>query len=241
MRISSPHSILALLTFLVGISITNHQAFAQNTTDLARNSSATFNLTGSAKLLSHYVEKGLSQTNESPALQGSFWFNMGPQFRFGLWGSNVNYKNGSEHLVLKPSADIKVSFTQNTDMVLKYSQNIYYSTSSRNGNTIGAQLNTFGYRINYEMDSNWEGTNSSATYFSVGKPTTLATRWIWDNEVGYTMLSQAELSNFFNLRTGIGTKAGQLFYEASLTTTSNPGQFDGSGNFFIAISALFEF
>lgn len=201
----------------------------------------TFLLNGSAELLSHYVDHGLSQTNNAPALQGSFWFNFGPQFRVGLWGSNVNYKNGSEHLALKPSADLKVNFTSNTDLVLSYSQNLYYSTSNRNGNTLGLHLTTFGYRINYEAESNWEGTNSSATYYSLGKTFEIGRGFKWTNDVGYTMVQVNSMSNFFDLRSFVGYKLGQLFYQLGVTTTSNPGQFDGAGDFFIIGSATYEF
>lgn len=201
----------------------------------------TFLLSGSADLLSHYVEHGLSQTDKAPALQGSFWFNFGPQFRAGLWGSNVDYKNGSEHLVLKPSADLKINFTSNTDLVLSYSQNIYYSTSNRNGNTLGLHLTSFGYRVNYEADSNWEGTNTSATYYSLGKTIEIGRGFKWSNDVGYTMVQVNSMSNFFDLRSFVGYKLGQLFYQLGATTTSNPGQFDGAGDFFVILSATYDF
>ena len=160
--------------------------------------SPTFLLNGSAELLSHYVERGLSQTTSAPALQGSFWFNFGPQFRIGLFGSNVNYKNGDEHLVLKPTGDLKINFTSNTVLVIDYKQNLYYSTSNRNGSTVGAHLTVFGYRVNYEVDSNWEGTSTSATYYSLGKTFEFSRGIKWSNDLGYTMVTVDSLSNFFD-------------------------------------------
>lgn len=229
---------LLLIVLLLGLGpLSLH---AQETRPTANN--PTFLLNGSAELLSHYVEHGLSQTNNAPALQGSFWFNFGPQFRMGLWGSNVNYKNGSEHLVLKPTADLKVNFTSNTNLVIDYKQNVYYSTSSRNGTTLGAHISSFGYRVNYETNSNWEGTNTNATYYSLGKTFEIGRGFKWSNDLGYTTVTIDSLSNFFDVRSFMGYKLGQLFYQGGVTLTSNPGQFsDGVGDFFIIVSATYDF
>lgn len=229
------------LLLMLFLSLGSFVAFAAEESRPA-GTNPTFMLNGSAELLSHYVEHGLSQTHNAPALQGSFWFNFGSQFRLGLWGSNVDYKDGSEHLVLKPTADLKINFSTNTELVLKYSQNMYYSTTHRNGNTLGLHLVSFGYRVNYEKESNWEGTNTSATYYSLGKTFDIRRDFKWSNDLGYTMVTQDTLSNFFDVRSFVGYKLGQLFYQGGVTLTSNPGQFaDGIGDFFIIISATYEF
>lgn len=47
-------------------------------------------LTGNVALTSDYVFRGISQTNEDPAIQGGFDFSAG-KFYAGVWGSNVDF------------------------------------------------------------------------------------------------------------------------------------------------------
>ncbi len=42
-------------------------------------------------LTNDYVFRGVSQTNEDPALQGGFDLSIGPGFYAGVWGSNVDF------------------------------------------------------------------------------------------------------------------------------------------------------
>lgn len=198
-------------------------------------------MTGSAELLSHYVEHGLSQTDKAPALQGSFWFNFGPQARIGLWGSNVDFPGEDTHLVLRPAADVKIIFSPNTDFVISYSQNEYFSDTLRDGHTLGFHLNAFGYRVNYETTNNWEGTRTNAGYFSLGKTFTVFGDWKWDNEGGYSMLTAAGYNNYFDLRTFLGRKLGQIFLQGGVTGTSTTTQFHGAGGYFFILSASTEF
>lgn len=218
-------------------------AMAQESVRSNNNAPPTFHMTGSAELLSHYVEHGLSQTDKAPALQGSFWFNFGPQFRLGLWGSNVKFPASDANIVLKPTADIKVIFSPNTDLILKYSENKYYNSNERDGNTVGLHMLTFGYRITYEIWSNWEGTHTSANYFSLGKVMSLwGGSWKWDNEGGYTMLKADGFSNYFDVRTMLGYQVtSQIFVQGGLTATSSKDQFNGAGDYFLILSARTEF
>ncbi len=201
----------------------------------------TFHMTGSAGLLSQYVEHGLSQTNKAPALQGSFWFNFGPQIRLGVWGSNVNFPNEDAHLVLKPTADVRIIFSANTDFVLSYDENKYFSSSDRNGHTLGFHLKSFGYRVNYELQNNWEGTQSNSTYFSLGKTIPIFGTWLWDNEAGYSMLKASGYSNYFDARSFLGYKFSQVLLQGGLTGTSSTTQFHGAGGYCFILAATTEF
>ncbi|HRO67024.1 MAG TPA: hypothetical protein PL182_05630, partial [Pseudobdellovibrionaceae bacterium] len=80
------------------------------------NNAATYRLDGLVSLMSNFVESGLTQTDNDPALQGSFWFNFGPQFRMGLWGGNVSYDGQDSHFLLKLNAELKVDFSQDSNM-----------------------------------------------------------------------------------------------------------------------------
>ena len=48
-------------------------------------------LTGNAGLFSQYIFRGLTQTNEKPALQGGFDYSHSAGFYAGVWGSNISW------------------------------------------------------------------------------------------------------------------------------------------------------
>lgn len=204
------------------------------------NASPTFQLSGDVNLLSHYVEYGLSHSDKSPALQGSFWFNFGPQFRLGLWGSNTNFPTGDDHFNLRANGDIKVSFTQSSHLILSYSQSQYYNGGQHNGSILGVHLQVESYRILYNNLSNWEATRAPSARFAFGKISSIFGSWAWDNEIGYNTPTSSSINPYFDLRTGLGTSWGVIFIEGALTGTSESSQFNGAGDVFFILSAKTE-
>lgn len=204
------------------------------------NASPTFKLSGDVSLLSHYVENGLSQSNRSPALQGSFWFNFGPQFRLGLWGSNTDYEGGNDHFNLRMNADIKINFASDFNAVIVYSQNQYYNGGDRNGSILGLHLNIKNYRVHYDSLSNWEGRNERSARYAFGGFISIFGDWRWNNEVGYNTPNVTNINPYFDARTGLGTKWGVIFFEGALTATSESSQFNGQGDFSFILSAKTE-
>lgn len=207
----------------------------------AENTAPTFKMTGDVSLLSHYIEYGLSQSDKSPALQGSFWFNFGPQFRLGLWGSNTNYSSGNDHFNLRLNADVKVSFSSYSSAVITYSDSKYFKAGDRNGNIVGLHLNFADFTVTYDRLSNWEGTRSSSSRYSLGKVSHIWNGWDWTNEAGYNTPDVSSIDPYFDLRTALGTKWGPLLLEGSVTGTSTSSQFNGAGDVFLILSAKTEF
>lgn len=222
------------IAFII-ILISSLRAFAAE-----GNTSPTFQLSGDVSLLSHYVEYGLSQSDKSPALQGSFWFNFGPQFRLGLWGSNTNYEHSDDHFNLRMNADIKVSFSSTTHLIITYSKSQYYNGGEHNGDLLGGHFHFGDYRIHYDNNSNWEGTENRSSRFAFGKVSNVFGTWKWDNEVGYNTPDVDTMNPYFDARAGLGTKWGVIFFEGALTGTSESSQFNGAGDFFFILSASTE-
>jgi uncharacterized protein (TIGR02001 family) len=54
------------------------------------------NLSGAVTFTTQYISRGLSQSDEKPALQGTIQMNHDSGFYAGLWGSNVNFNDGDE-------------------------------------------------------------------------------------------------------------------------------------------------
>ena len=207
----------------------------------AENTSPTFKMTGDVSLLSHYVEYGLSQSDKSPALQGSFWFNFGPQFRLGLWGSNTNFQNSDDHFNLRANAEVKVDFSQTTNAVISYSESQYFKAGDHNGNIFGLHLNFRDVHVLFDHMSNWEGTKHASSRYAFGIDFHPWNTWLWENEVGYNTPDVTTMNPYFDFKTGLGTKWGAIFFEGSLTATSAPGDLDGTGDIYFILSAKTDF
>ncbi len=226
---------LILTTFL--FSTTN--ALAQSS---GASTQPTYRLTGAATLASNFVEKGLTQTKGDPGLQTDFWFNFGSQFRMGLWGANVRYESTpTTHFWLKANADVKVDFSQNAKMNILYSENKYYKDNDRSGNTVGLHFDFWGWKIIYDMESNWEGTGQKATYAGAGKDAVVWNEYIWTNHAGYTMPEAEGITSYFDIRTGLGTKAKDFVLMGSLSMTTATGEIKDQGELAFILSATVGF
>lgn len=53
-------------------------------------------ITGNVTLATDYVFRGISQTDENPAIQGGFDYAHASGFYLGAWGSNVDFNDGDE-------------------------------------------------------------------------------------------------------------------------------------------------
>lgn len=223
-----------LLTSLLFIFTLNAYGQTPGTADTKSPNAPSYKLEGNAQLTTNFVSRGLTQTNKDPGLQSTFWFNFGPQFRLGLWGSNVHYEGYDTHAWIRLNGDIKIDFSSNSNLVLKYSNNNYFAGNSRNGNTMGLHLDIYGYKVLYEMESNWEGSSTSSTHFAFQKTYEVFGDWKWDNQIGYSMLKVTNFQNYFDLRSFIGSSSGTFEYQAGVTWTSSPSQFAGRGDLFFA-------
>lgn len=74
---------------------------------LAHSAEQPFSVSANVALASDYVVRGITQTDEGPAIQGGFDFNHDSGFYIGTWGSNVKFLEGAD---VKPEdrADIEV-------------------------------------------------------------------------------------------------------------------------------------
>ncbi|MBX3039153.1 MAG: TorF family putative porin [Bdellovibrionaceae bacterium] len=205
------------------------------------NNAATYRLDGLVSLMSNFVESGLTQTDGDPALQGSFWFNFGPQFRMGLWGGNVSYNGQDSHFLLKLNAELKVDFSPDTNMVIAYSDAKYYKSEARDGNILGLKLNLYGYGIRYEKYSNFFGTKESATSYAFSKTWPVFQTWKWENLVGYLMLDSEGLSNYFFVESYLGTRAGSVDYQIGASYNSASSQFNGAADPALILKATVTF
>lgn len=218
-----------LLVTLAALSLLSPRLWAQQKSDAKSDKSN--KLYGEAAIVTNYVDKGVTQSDKAPALQAGFGYQMGPQARLGLWGSSVKFPSATENLNLRMYADIKMEFTSNTNMVMRYDFNRYFQSDQHNGSLLGLDLSTFGYHVLFEMNDNWEGLRSGgATWFAFKKEFQLPRGFVFTPQLGYTQTSAAGYASYFDTRTSIGYKFADVMYELVHTFNSNGSQFAGRGN-----------
>jgi uncharacterized protein (TIGR02001 family) len=198
---------------------------------------------GDAGLLTDYVWHGLTQTKRNPAIQSSLYYHLGPNLRLGAWGSNVSYYGRSKaNALLKLQADISLNFTENVGMGIHFSDNHYFESDDRDGNTFGLDFDAFGYNFLLEQEGNWQGTVSKARYYGVRRTWDVFGRWKWENQAGFTQFeNMPSLSDYLDFRTAIGTATGLVFWQAGLTFTNNNTQFGDACDYFFVFSAKARF
>ncbi|CAK0750416.1 conserved exported hypothetical protein [Gammaproteobacteria bacterium] len=65
-------------------------------------------ITGSLALTSDYIFRGLSQTQEKPAIQGGLTYTHANGFHAGLWGSNIDFKSKDNPSAYEDGANMEV-------------------------------------------------------------------------------------------------------------------------------------
>lgn len=71
------------------VLLTSTPTFAEEQSFLSTSS-------GNVGVYSEYVFRGITQSDESPALQGTLNFGQATDFYAGVWGSNVDFNDGDE-------------------------------------------------------------------------------------------------------------------------------------------------
>lgn len=89
--------ITKLLAFSILASTATFSMAEENT-----RSNLGFTLSGSAALTSDYRFRGITQTSSDPAVQAGFTLAHQSGLYAGVWGSNVDFGEGSPHLELDP-------------------------------------------------------------------------------------------------------------------------------------------
>lgn len=222
---------ITIATLLLGVITA--QAHAQS-------SASTFHMDSQVSLMSNLVEYGVTQTKKDPALKGDFWFNFGPQFRLGVTGNNVSYEDSTSHFLLRANAELRIVFSPNSDLAIRYSEHRYFAPEDRNGNVFGAHLRLWDAGVHYEQLSNFMGLES-ATAFSLSKSWDVFSTWRWENVIGYVTPNSDIRSSFFYYETYLGTKPAAIYYQLGATYNSSSGNYPGAADPMLVLKASVSF
>lgn len=216
--------------FLISIFAAGSTAFAAEKVELSNK--PTYRFSGDAQLLSHFVDRGLSITDNNPALTASFLFNFGQQFRLGFWGSNIsNVTSSDDNLWLKFIADVKIEFSTDSTFLIYLLDDHYYKNNIRNGQSLGMNFDYKSYMSQLEWLRNYQGTGVGAMYLQLGKNFPLYRKILPRVSVGYMVQNSNGYLNYFNLKgTAIYTVTSVFEMESGITAVTNSTQFEGRGD-----------
>lgn len=188
----------------------------------------TYAVSGYARLTSNYIDRGLTYSNGSAAMNAAFLVNLGTQFKFGFWGTNISkLKNDDDNLWVKYIAEALVEFQPNSKFVFYFHDDHFYKTQSLNGLRYGFRLDWARFSGLLEWQNNFEGTNSSSYYLRVKFNKKYSEKGGVEVGLGYTNEYSEEYQNYIDM---FGTAYfnaipnGRL--EAGITLPSNTSQFD---------------
>lgn len=212
------------MTFIV-----NGPAFAQSPTPTAKATPGENKVFAEAALVTNSIERGVSQTDNSLALQTGFGYQWS-QFRLGLWGSNVKYGATDESLNLRLNASYKFLISTNADLTVKYSLNRYFKSNLRDGAIIAVDLQMFTYHVTYESLENWEGSGVASIRYGFGKEW----KFYWDTSldlnVGYSDNVDTGFSNAGDVRLAWKYKYADIMWGLTLTGHSAGKEYGDRGN-----------
>ena len=80
----------------LGLSVVALSASAYSASAKAETQVGDFTFSGNAGIVTDYVYRGISQTDEGPAVQGGFDVGHSSGLYAGIWGSNVDFNDEDE-------------------------------------------------------------------------------------------------------------------------------------------------
>ena len=172
-------SSVTVMVFLSGSSIANAGDIEANVT-----------------LATDYVFRGFSQTNEAPAISGGFDYGFEGGFYLGIWGSNVNFGEGSNtstEIDLYGGYAFDVSETVSFDFGYVYF--VYPGeTDSLNYSEFLASvsISDFSFGIVYSPD--YFGSDSDAVVLNADYSFSLGGAWGLDLHAGFTTTDEEDIA-----------------------------------------------
>lgn len=215
----------ALVTFAV-----NTPAHAQPSSSSGTKSGPGENrVFAEAALLTNSMERGVSQTENSLALQTGFGYQWS-QFRLGLWGSNVKRGTTDESLNLRLFGAYKFLISANADLTVKYSLNRYSKSNTRDGAIVAVDLQMFTYHVTYESIENWEGSGVASIRYGFGKEW----KFYWDTTLdlnaGYSDNVDTGFANAGDVRLTWKYKYADIVWGLTFTAHSASKEYAGRAN-----------
>lgn len=204
-----------LMAAVLALGALADDAFADQEKDIFDSIPGSFS--GGVAVLSDYVFRGASQTDENPAIQGSIgWsadFDAGGQplnLALGVWGSNVDFNDGDEATIeIDYSAALSTEFA-GLGLAVNY---VYYSYPGANED-LNYDYQEFGLAVSKDLElvaltagAYWSpdffGSVGDAYYYSLGADVPLPFEFALSAHVGTQRFDRSGLDDYVDWSIGL--------------------------------------
>lgn len=178
-------------------------------------------LSGNISLVSDYLFRGISQTNEGMALQGGLTLSNETGFYLSAWGSNISFGQGSMELDVLAGWTGALNEAWSTDIgIMQYRYpNGDNNTDQFNFFEVYSKFMYQGLTLGLAYSNDYFGTDVDAYYYlSAGYNYELAENWSLQLFAG---LNQFDNSAEYNTFLAASPVSGDSYIDWSLGVTTN--------------------
>jgi len=181
---------------------------------------------GSLTATSDYVFRGVSQTDESPAIQGSLDLGHSNGFYTGVWASNVDFDSPDGiDMEINIYAGWVFAFENETELDLQFVRYIYPGANEGFGINYNEYIAAYSFLDNYTASVAYSDdflkSDESTFYYNLGAEYELGVAEL--NLVlgaGYNDVSDAAGSDFWDFQVGVNRDFGMINADLSYFDTS---------------------
>jgi len=172
-----------------------------------------------------YVWRGVSQTDEDPAIQAAFDVSHSSGFYAGVWGSNVDFDNPDDGIDLEIDVYVGWAVDLRDDLNLDLSVTRYFYPGSNSGynidyNEFAAKLtvaDTLFFSAAYTND--FVNSDINAAYYQIGGEWDIGeTGWSWNASLGHFTFSD-NFGDYNDMAFGLSRSFGPATLTLSHTRT----------------------
>ncbi|MBI1301507.1 MAG: porin [Alphaproteobacteria bacterium] len=158
----------------------------------AQADSSGFDFTGNAALVTEYVFRGITQSDEGPAVQGGFDASHESGLYAGVWGSSVDFNDGDE---ASAEVDVYAGYS-GTFKGLNYDIGaIYYAYPGADSSldydfweaalAVGYDFDLFSASASFNYSPNYFADSGDAQYYALGVDVPLPKDFTLSGHVGF--------------------------------------------------------
>jgi len=126
------------------------------------------NLSGNMTLASNYVFRGISQTQNLPAVQGGLTYQFPVGLYANVWGSNVKFQDTNANLELDTIAGWRGDFLQDFSYDVNLDRYNYVGEQGLSYNELNSILNYKILQLGFSYSANVYATHRTGKYYLVG-------------------------------------------------------------------------